>query len=70
VTCVEKRFHGPEENYTNAFSKTKSFITEDAENLSHKVYDLVNFYVLSVHGFMLQPILAFLKRTVRARQFE
>jgi hypothetical protein len=43
VTCLEKRFHGPEENYTNAFSKAKSFIPEDVGNLSHKVYDLVNF---------------------------
>ena len=70
MTCVEKRFHGPEENYTNVFSKPKSFIPEDAGNLSHKVYDLVNFHVLSVHDFMLQPISAFLNRTVRASHFE
>jgi len=70
VTCVKKRFHGPDGNYTNAFSKPKSFIPEDVGNLNHKVYDFVNCYVLSVLGFMLQPTLAFLKRIVGESQFE
>jgi hypothetical protein len=58
-TCVKKCFQGPEENYTNVYSKPRGFIPEDAGNLCHKVHEFLCplshwFYVAAYFSILEQ----------------